>query len=466
MQTLNGSHRNSLARRCRGLLATALALILLGCSLITGSSSSPADDATPVVDVVSVPTTTPLPPTPVEESAPTAIAVPPTATPEAEPSDEPAGSIGPFTPFVPAPAVRADAIRDLRAAPTGILWLATDGAVLSQRGGSWAEHTDFDALQDGVLVGFGDAGRPWAVAADGETIVGQGGAAWVDYGPEFGWAPAGLIRQGPYATISEAPVIDRQGQVWIATEADVRVFDGNCWTVLAPEDVGFTPSEDMVEMGYSFRLRDVALDSTGDVWVTDCAWMGPGPTGQGARWFDGETWHGRDSGVVGSGCIEDIEVDGAGRIWAGVDGDLLRYTPGEGWETLPHPDVKLAEELRWGYVTDLTLSDDDTAWVTMAPCGGASCDVGVALLFQVRDGAWTLITDETPTGLAFDATGVGWLCAGDGLYRIEGETATLVYQAEGFTCQLAPHPDDAPSDGPIWLLQPDEPALWRYTPAD
>ncbi len=467
------------AARChRSLLAAVLVLILLGCSLITGGepTSTPLTP-TPVEESAqeSSPTPTPLPPTATPEADPGS---PATATPEAEPSIEPAGEptgtptgepvgpIGPFTPFSPAPDVSGDAIRELRVAPNGTVWLATDGAVLSLDGNTWTAHTSFDALRDGVIVGFNDVGRPWVAAANGDTIVAQGGAAWIEYGPDTGWTPAESMVRGRYASVSESSVTDREGRTWLVTEADVRVFDGGEWQVFAPEEVGFTPSQEMVEMGFRFRLRDIAIDGAGDVWVTDCAWMGPGPRGQGARWYDGETWQGGDSDVVGSGCIEDIEVDATGRIWAGVDGNLMRYTPGGGWETLLHPDFDLADDLRWGYLTDLVLSDDDTAWLTVSLCGGASCDIDDALFFRVHEDIWSPIADQAPDSLAFDASGTGWLCAGDGLYRIEGDMVTPVHRAEGFSCQLAPQPEDAARNDTVWLLQPGEPPLWRYAPGD
>ncbi len=100
-------------------------------------------------------------------------------------------------------------------------------------------------------------------------------------------------------------------------------------------------------MGVDPRLRDVAVDSVGDVWVTDCTWGGPGPLGLGARWYDGNAWSaGQTSSVVGSGCIEAIEVDGAGRSAGHRRRSVVLYT-GTGWEEFAHPDAALPQDTRW-----------------------------------------------------------------------------------------------------------------------
>ena len=204
-------------------------------------------------------------------------------------------------------------------------------------------------------------------------------------------------------------------------------------------------------------LTEVALDSTGDVWVADCAWMGPGPRGQGARWFNGDTWSGQNSPVVASGCIRDIEVDDAGRIWVGVDGDLWRYTLGEGWTHFPHPELDPNLGYRWGWIEDIELEGEETAWVSMSPCGGASCDSGVFILFQVRDGVWTQISDKGPGDLAFGGNDEGWLCIEDGLFHIVGETVELIFELESLNCSMAADPT-----GQVWLTLAGNSTLWLY----
>jgi hypothetical protein len=213
----------------------------------------------------------------------------------------------------------------------------------------------------------------------------------------------------------------------------------------------------MIQEGFGYWLRDIARDSAGDVWVTDCAWMGPGPMGRGARWFTGNQWQGEQTEEVSSGCIEDIEIDSSGRIWMGVDADLIRYTPGEGWENLGHPEFNPEWGVRWGRVSDLALGMDGTAWLSLSPCGGASCDTGLSILFALRDGEWNYVSDRGPFDLTLDDSGDGWLCAADGFYRIDGVSVESVYQQEVFHCEL-----DADSTGQIWLSLSGQSSFWLF----
>jgi hypothetical protein len=421
-----------------------VACLSLGCVVIEALAPRPTES-----DATEAPTAPQ--PTPTEALTP----VPPTATLEPEPPDEPAppvqaGVFGPFAVATPQPP--AGAVLDLRAASDGALWLTTDEGLSVLRAGAWT-HLSPEPV---ILLGFDNTARAWTADETGDQVTVWSGQTSRTLGADAGWTPAGTIsRNPPYTTVSDRFVIDGRGWSWIATRHDVRAFDGERWRVFAPEDAGFTPSDDMVEMGFGYRFRDVAVDSTGDVWVTDCAWAGPGPIGQGARWYNGTTWEGQTSSVVGSGCIEAIEVDAAGRIWVAVDGDLWRYTPGQGWEEFAHPDLALPEPLRWGYIVDLTLGGGETAWVTMAPCGGASCDVGVYLLFRIREGSWTQISDAGMADLALDRNGDGWLCVGNALYQVSEDEPALIHEGNDSTCRL-----EVDVAGQTWLWQPGTAGLW------
>jgi hypothetical protein len=426
-----------------------IALVLAAAML---AACSPAPTPTPAL----LPTDTPEPaatlPPATSASQPTNTSTPlPTLTPT--PS-----LIGPFSPVPLGEDRPSDRIRDWRIAPDGTLWVSSLQELASYSQGTWTTHPPLGDM----LLGFDDAGRLWVTFEDGASIAAWDGVAWTVYGPQAGWAPAGPVwRSGPHATVGEDIITDERGWVWLVTQQDVRIFNGQTWTFYSPEEAGFEPSEEMRQEGFGFILKDIAIDSVGDIWVSDCAWMGPGPKGQGARWFTGTEWQGQRSSVVSSGCIEDIEVDSAGRIWLGVDGDLWRYTPGVGWFELPHPEHDPDWGNRWGWISDIVLSEDDTAWVTMSPCGGASCDVGAFALFTVRDDTWSFVSAEGPADLAFDSRGEGWLCVGDGLYHLVDNSIGIVFQQEGFSCQV-----EADASGRVWMTMPDHATFWLYDAAD
>jgi hypothetical protein len=350
-------------------------------------------------------------------------------------------------------------IYDLRVAPDGILWLVNSDGVWTFAGDVWTPHP-FGG--DSVLLGFDGQGRTWLISGEGETISVWDGVEWRTFRPEEGWTPlgVGIFTVEPYNNVSEGIVSDKRGWVWLATRVDVRAFDGQVWTVYDPEQVGFIPTEDMIEIGFGFSFTDVAVDSVGDVWVSDCAWMGPGPIGQGARWYNGVVWQGAESQAVGSGCIQDVEVDPQGRIWIPVNGDLWRYTPGKGWIYYPHPDFDLGELVRWGWIADLDLVGGESALVSMSPCGGASCESGDIYLFHVHDGVWTLISEQGLNDLAFDSRGDGWLCIGEGLYHLAAGDIEPVLVQDGLYCSVEVDPEDR-----FWLMVIRQPYLWLYDPA-
>lgn len=388
----------------------------------------------------------------------TATSMPPTPT-DRPPDTETPGLTGMYGPFAIVSPVPPDAaVLDVRAAPDGALWLSTDAGLSVLRAGSWAHLGGAQAM----VLGFDAASRAWTADESGDRVTVWSGSASRTMGVESGWSAAGRISQArPYATVNDRLVTDGRGWSWLVTRHDIRVFDGEVWRVFSSAEAGFAPSTEMVDMGVEPRLRDVAVDSVGDVWVTDCTWGGPGPLGFGARWYDGTAWEGQTSSVVGSGCIEAIEVDGVGRVWLGIDGDLWCYTPGQGWEEFAHPDVALPQDTRWGYIVDLVLGGDGEVWVTMAPCGGASCDVGLFQLFHVREGSWTHLDLSQSGGetawvdLALDQQGKGWACAGNTLYEVVGGAMTPVYASGDFACRL-----ERGSSGDTWLWQPGLTGLW------
>jgi hypothetical protein len=218
-------------------------------------------------------------------------------------------------------------------------------------------------------------------------------------------------------------VLDSRGWVWLATCEDVRSFDGTRWTVHSMDEIGFVSDE--AEFAC---VWDVAVDALGDVWAAECEWWGPGPWGDGARWFDGQTWQGADSPVVGAGagCISDVEVDAAGRIWAGIKGTLWRYTPGEGWATLGAPDGRAEWGGRWGAIYDLTLGPAGDVWLALEPCGGASC-LGEWVRYHVVGEEWSLVGGPYwGSDLSLSPDGSVWLCMGGQVYQVVDDAPTPV----------------------------------------
>ena len=449
------------------LVLCILFIVLITSSACRRSSVIPGQDPTkPPPSPTSEPikespeTTTPTgTPTPQTKPSPT-----PTPTSQVEAQTTPtltsleSREIGPFTPLYSESSWQPSIVQKLLTGPDGNIWVVGEYNVTSYDGNKWQFHGEIS----GHSLGFDGVGKLWIVDEQGEWIAAYDGSNWKEYGPDQGWLPAGrMFNVGMYASISEGVVTDSGGNTWLTTIHDVRVLRDEEWFIYEPEETGYIPSTFMDEEGFGFLLSDIAIDTTGDIWVTDCAWMGPGPQGQGARWYDGETWMGQDSPVVASGCIKDVEVGSDGRIWAGVDDQVWRYTLGDGWKMLPHPVQFPLEGLRWGWIFDLLLDGTDAVWMTMAPCGGASCDLGRSITFWIYEDEWLIVGDisdeEGMPDVALGANNLTWGCFANGLYTVAaGEFIPVDDDLPG-VCQV-----QSDKEGRVWLALNGESTLWFF----
>jgi hypothetical protein len=94
-------------------------------------------------------------------------------------------------------------------------------------------------------------------------------------------------------------------------------------------------------------------------------------------------------------------------------------------------------------------------WVTVSLCGGASCDVEQALLYEVSDRGWAQVSDAGPFSVAVDARGTAWICDLQGLSRVEQGTPSPVAPELG-GCRVEQGPA-----GEVWLVQPGLPGVWE-----
>jgi hypothetical protein len=410
----------------RRLIYVPLLVVVIALTVITSGCIRRIRSGNP--EVIIEPTELPVTPLiTTYENTPTATATAviessPTATLQSSPTPTPEHEdIGPFVPLQDDPNRQISVVQKLITGPSGDVWIVGEENVISYDGGQWLFHGDIA----GHPLGFDGAGQLWIVDKEGLWIKAYDGKNWVQYGAKQGWAPAGrMFNIGMYGSVSEGVVTDTRGHTWLTTAKDIRVLRDGKWFIYEPIDAGFEPTDFMLEEGFGFILSDIAIDTIGNVWVSDCAWMGPGPQGQGARWYDGEKWMGQDSQVVSSGCIKDLEVGSDGRIWAGVDDEVWRYTQGEGWANFPHPvEFPLDEDgMRWGWIIDLLLDGTDALWMTMVPCGGASCDLGRGITFWLSEDEWLVvgnaIGDDVLPDVATGANNLTWGCYSNGLYSV------------------------------------------------
>lgn len=375
-----------------------------------------------------------------------------------EPSTVVSVEPGTFTMVAVIPPELLGEVIDLRADPGGALWVVATYGYARWRGGDWSvQATD----RSRILVGVDDTRKMWILNEDGSKIF-----TW-DGGPEYfpawaGWSPV----SDPAKMEGRGVFTDANGRVWLATDQDVRAFDGAEWAVFAAEDMGMASPSD-ADILTLFTLE--VIGEPGQIWVGGCDWVGSAPVGGGgARWFDGKKWQGADSPVV-SGCVTAIQEDSLGRVWVGVDADLWRFDPASGEWTRFAPPLPL-ERYRFSSISEIALDPAGEPWPLFAVCSGASCEGGSAR-YRWQDGAWAPVGEirsGMPQTLVFDGSGTPWLVGG-GVYRVEANQPV-----EPPVALIASQAVTVDDDGRVWVAgwqvgitgtQPaTDMALWVFDP--
>ena len=299
------------------------------------------------------------------------------------------------------------------------------------------------------MLGADPDGQIWVIL-DGESAIAVYDVSgnWRVYGSEQGWiTPDEIEYLSP--GYGDGLISDSQNQVWLATgRDDLRRFDpiSETWEVFNATDIGFEPP---AEDGYQGHfLTDVELSKNHKVWVGDCVGTGEALTGQGIRWSDGESWF--EAPFTSGECVQDIEIDAAGRMWVGGFDALLQYDPSNGaWSRIPLPPWE-----RRQLVSDITLDQNGTPWVEILRYGGAS-PLGEVACYHLLENEWVLDYDGWFSSLALGADGVAWLCGEGEVYRLQSGQAEGVGAVPGNQCQIV-----VDGIGRVWITNYSK--LWLF----
>jgi ligand-binding sensor domain-containing protein len=277
----------------------------------------------------------------------------------------------------------------------------------------------------------------WAVNDEVSEISRWEAGAWSTYGEKQGWQPL----SDWFAQVGRSET-DSNGNLWVSTSQDVRVFNGDAWQIYSTEDMSLIPPE-YEDLATELTMQVLENDM---VWVGSCYWGGPGPFGGGGvRWFDGETWQGADSPVA-EGCVTKIEEDIQGQVWVAVEDELWRYTlENRGWSQFRAPEP--TEVQRYGFATEMVVDAEGDVWIILAECGGASC-FGATAPYRVHDGEWEPFADRSEMDLqrlVLDGEGEVWIFWDPGISRLEDGEPTLV--AELYTTRYA-----VDAEGNLWIV--------------
>jgi streptogramin lyase len=200
----------------------------------------------------------------------------------------------------------------------------------------------------------------------------------------------------------------------------------------------------------------MALDSAGNLWIGGCGrWGAVGFLSQGVRWFDGRTWN--DSPDTADECVNDVEVDAAGRVWMGGFYGLIMYDPAtQSWSEFPLPGWDRPQ-----LVNQIALDSNDNPWVSFTRFGGAGPWHSDAV-FYLQDGEWWAAFDpgmDMPISFSFGPDGTAWILAGGDVYRATAEQPEPLGPPD-FGKQLV-----VDGAGGVWVLG-DYKGLWRLDPVN
>ncbi|HUT04505.1 MAG TPA: two-component regulator propeller domain-containing protein [bacterium] len=262
-------------------------------------------------------------------------------------------------------------------------WFATGGGVSKFDGAGW---TNFDVAGGLCSNDVRDAaidrvGRVWVGTGNGVCVI-DGGAVTLSYNTGNSGIASNDVR---------AIVIDRNGIKWLATDAGVCKFDGSSWrTYDSSTSVSGLPSDDVLNLYIDSDFNLWAATALGTAKYDYAEWdvFGAefGPLGHkvsfvgedclaSAFWFGTEyglveyklgNWHLYSGVGIGSNAVNDLKVDGTGKVWAATDGGVSVFSDGL-WATLNRATGGPSHDV----VNRVMVDSDDNKWFATEG-GGAS----------------------------------------------------------------------------------------------
>ena len=330
-------------------------------------------------------------------------------------------------------------IRQLLPGGNNSVWVVADGTAIRWQNGAVDQIIP---NLPGRFLGEDTAHNLiWATTVN-NGIVAWDGANWLSDQVNIGWAPFDSI--APVAVYSG--INDANGRFWVATNSDLRFFDGERWEQITPKAMGL---ENIVADDRWLNLTLLPAQN-GDVWVGTCHVSPPGPTGgQGVRIYQNDRWE-TVVGLPESGCVRRLEGDPAGALWLNFDGDLWhRPEPAADWSGFGPPAPEFGT---YGTVADLSIDAEGGVWALSVICGGASCGT-MTTLFYFAGGEWTAVPDWTfsafgENGLFVVPEGAVWAVADSQLSLITTAPIAVAEQRQVIVATQT-------EDGRIWFVAED-----------
>jgi hypothetical protein len=391
------------------------AVILFGCSSgnIPNTPTSLPATSVPVIPTIS-PTTTAIPLTTVDPS----VSALPTFSFQTISGESPFEFVATLDEILPGSQAAS-----FRSVSDGSIWMITDAGIARLSDSGW---TVYLSKHEGHFVGMDSIGRAWSINPTNmvttgpcagpsgpceinphmDSISAWDGTKWTKYASESGWTSFSV---DPHSS-PDFFMAELDGQIWISTSVDVRVFDGSRWRVIKLEEIGLTLPLSIV--------RVQAFTGTKEVWVTGCYFTYPPPHRSEIYWNDRSKWENR-SVPEDSGCIYSMQEDRQGNVWWAVDNTLWRFTRAtKQWVKFTPP----APSSSPNYISALALNKAGEPWLTVWSNGST--------LYHLQNDVWSPIiplnSGSGAAGIFIDSADRVWIPTRAGIYQIINDQPKLV----------------------------------------
>jgi ligand-binding sensor domain-containing protein len=312
--------------------------------------------------------------------------------------DQDARSVEGFA--APAGPVDAD-IRALAAGPSGKVWFATAGGVAlfepeSRRWRSFSAEAGL-ADDDVTAIAIDPVGSVWFGTRSGVSRFDAGTGAWRI------WSHADGLVDNRVSAVAPGPT----GKVWVGTRRGLSIVEpvGGLVSSLANQDELMRKT-----------IKSIAFDATGATWFGTTS--GVSRMAPGAR-----------SAAAPDRLLALLANDAAGRVWAGMLGEVLALDPvSQTWSSIKDPDftgsvltpllafaIGPTGQAWFGTIDGARYFEPaKSAWRSLAPSDGLVNGHVDAVAFEPTGAVWL----GTPGGASrFDPLTNGWqtLTSADGL---------------------------------------------------
>ena len=238
---------------------------------------------------------------------------------------------------------------DIEIDESGTLWSGTIGGIVKYDGSQWKVYDESNTNLSADIsyirsLAIDRNGTKWAGTTD-EGMVKYDGSQWSLLNKSNSKLPSNHIT---------AITIDASSNKWIGTGKGLVKYDGSNWEVYDTTNSQLPNYND---------IETITIDGTGNVWIgTDREdnFTGPDVPGSLIK-YSGSDWTIFDSSnsSLKGNSINDITIDGSGKLWIATGGTGLVIYDGSNWNTFNVSNSGLASNT----VYDITIDNSGSLWI-------------------------------------------------------------------------------------------------------